>query len=57
MTKKEFLRLALLFTAANSNFGSMCKHTWGKTLREAVNKLLELAEEYNVIDDEPEQPP
>lgn len=56
MTKKEFLRLALLFTATNEKFASLNIYVWTNTLREHVSALLTLAEELKVID-EPDKPP
>lgn len=57
MTRKVFLRWALLFLATNEKFSSIDSHTWRDTLKYKAKTLVSLAEELNLIDDETEQPP
>ena len=57
MTKKVFLRWALLFIAANSKFASICSSAWIDTIKGKADVLFRLAKEMQLIDDEPEQPP
>lgn len=57
MTRKVFLRWALLFLASNEKYSSIDSQTWCFTLKFKAKALLNLAEELNLIDDEPEQPP
>lgn len=57
MTKKVFLRWALLFIAANSKFASICSSAWIDTIKGKADALFRLAKEMQLIDDEPEQPP
>ena len=57
MTKKVFLRWALLFLSANYQFSAMNSYIWIKTIREKTMELFGLAQELNIIDDEPDKPP
>ncbi len=57
MTKKVFLRGALLFLASNEKFASIDNSTWRDTIKYKANTLFTLAKEMQLIDDEPEQPP
>ena len=57
MIKNEFLRWAMLFTAANSKFASIDSFTWTKTIKEKTMALLRLAQDLKLIEDEPDKPP